>query len=146
MPLNTIGKLLGSADELKGLAARARRQRELQAAYVRCAPSELAAASRVKHLKSGTLVIVAQNAATAAKLRQQAPSLAALVRKLEPDVAALKVEVQISGYERRRPSSKHELGAEAVEQFDALAAGMPEGALKTAVSNLVRRRRNPTRR
>ena len=142
MPLNPIGKLLGTSDELKPLTARARRQRELQAAYVRCAPAELAAASRVKHLKQGTLVVVAGNAATAAKLRQLAPTLAASIRKLEAGVDTVKVEVQVANYERSRPSSKPVLTDSAVEKFDALAASMPEGALKTAVSNLVRRRRS----
>ena len=140
MPLNPIGKLIARADELKALSVRARRARELHALYLRCAPPELGASSRVKALRNGTLVVAATNAATAAKLKQLAPTVIAAIRKSEPEVIALKVEMDVTGrYERRVAPAKKPLGDKALEQFDALAKSMPESGLKAAVTRLVRR-------
>ncbi|HYC47937.1 MAG TPA: DciA family protein [Burkholderiales bacterium] len=138
MALKPIGNLLGASDELRGLTARARRQQALQAVYARCAPPELAASSRVKNLKNGTLVVMAANAATAAKLRQLAPTLAGAMRKFEPDVGTLRVEVLVTGYQRAPRSAKKPLGETAIARFDELARKMPDGGLKDAVARLVR--------
>lgn len=141
MPLHTIGKLLGATDELKAISARMRRLRDLQTLYVRSAPRELASASRVKNLRAGTLLVSTDNAAIAAKLKQLAPTLLALIRKTEAEVTGLRIEVQVSGAARERhpKSNKKPLSPDAIEKFDELAKRVEDGDLKTALANLVQR-------
>ena len=141
MPLHTIGKLLGATEELKALSARMRRLRELQTLYLRSAPRELASASRVKNLRAGTLLISAENAAVAAKLKQLAPTLLALIRKTEAEVTGLRIEVQVSGavHERVVKSRKKPLSLDAIQKFDELASRVEDRGLKTAIAKLVQR-------
>ena len=141
MPLHAIGKLLVATDELKALSARMRRLLELQTLYVRSAPRELANASRVKNLRTGTLLVSADNAAVAAKLKQLAPTLLASIRKTEAEITGLRIEVQVSGaaHERRYKSKKKPLSPDAIQKFDELAKQVDDGDLKTALANLVRR-------
>ena len=141
MPLHAIGKLLVATDELKALSARMRRLLELQTLYARSAPRELANASRVKNLRTGTLLVSADNAAVAAKLKQLAPTLLASIRKTEAEITGLRIEVQVSGaaHERAPESKKKALSPDAVQKFDELAKQVEDGDLKTALANLVRR-------
>ena len=143
MPLQKIGTLLGNTPELKALSVRARRMRELQTLYLRSAPLELASSSRVKNYRAGTLLIGADNAAVAAKLKQLAPSLLASIRKSEGEITGIRIEVQVSGAPsgRRKKSDKTPLSADAIEKFEALAKRVPAGGLKSALGNLVRRHR-----
>ena len=140
MPLRTFGTLLGATDELKALSAGVRRVRELQTLYAGSAPRELARASKVRSLRGGTLLVSADNAAIAAKLKQLAPTLLASIRKNEPEITGLKIEVQVSGalHEREPKSKKVPLGADAIQEFDELAKRMPDGDLKSALARLVR--------
>src|SRR5688572_7396685 len=141
MPLHAIGKLLVATDELKALSARMRRLRELQTLYVRSAPRELASASRVKNLRTGTLLVSADNAAVAAKLKQLAPTLLASIRKTEAEITGLRIEVQVSGalHERVIKSRKKPLSPDAIKKFDELANRVEDGGLKTAIAKLVQR-------
>lgn len=141
MPLHTIGNLLAASDELKTLSARARRLRQLQTLYVGSAPRELAQSSRVRNLRGGTLLICADNAAIAAKLRQLAPTLLASIRKSEAEITGIRIEVQVSGglHERVPKSRKTPLPADAIQEFDSLAKRVPDGTLKAALTRMVRR-------
>ena len=143
MPLHTIGNLLGAADELKALAAKTRRLRELQKLYCGSAPRELASSSRVKNLRAGTLFIAADNAAVAAKLRQLAPTLLVSLRESEAEITGIRIEVQVSGrlQERVPQSRKTPLTPDAIQEFDALAKRIPDGNLKAALARLVRHHR-----
>lgn len=143
MPLNTIGKLLGTTEALKALSARTRRLRELQTLYVRSAPRELASSSRVKSYRAGTLVISADNAAVAAKLKQLAPRVLVSIREIESEVTGIRIEVQVTGghSEARRKSLKSGLPPEAIKKFEELAASVANEDLKSALGRLVRRHR-----
>ena len=141
MPLNTIGKLLGTTEELKALSARTRRLRELQTLYDRSAPRELASSSRVKSYRAGTLVISADNAAVAAKLKQLAPRVLVSIREIEGEVTAIRIEVQVSSRhsEGRRKPLKSGLPPEAIKKFEELASSVVNEDLKSALGRLVRR-------
>ena len=70
MPLADIRKLIGSTAELASVRAQARKQVALQKAFEDCAPVELAQvikASRVGYIKAGTLILLADHAAAAAR-------------------------------------------------------------------------------
>src|SRR5688572_12512587 len=97
MPLHSLRDLLGTAEALKALTARVRRLKELQSLYVRTAPRELASLSRVKGCRAGTLFVLADNAAVAAKLKQLAPRLLAAIRENEAEITKVRIEVQVGG-------------------------------------------------
>ena len=143
MPVHTIGSLLGATEELKALSARALRVRQLQTLYAGCAPRELAQLSRVRNYRTGTLLVSADNAAVAAKLKQLTPTLLASIRKIEAEITGIRIEVQVSGavHERLPKSKKNALGADAIHKFDELAKRVPDGGLKSALSRLVRRQK-----
>jgi hypothetical protein len=139
MGLQRIDALLGAA-ELGALSAAARRVRVLDRAYRAAAPQELAARSRVKTCKARTLVVLAGNPAVAAKLRQMTGRLLAAIRQSAPDVAEIRIEVDVEGARsaERGGSAKAGLGQEAVRNFAALAQRVPEGPLKKALGDLVK--------
>lgn len=147
MPLQKLETLVSTSEELKGLSARTRRLRELQTIYVRSAPRRLAEASSVRNYRGGTLFVSAVNAAVAAKLRQLAPTLLASIRETEPEITALRIDVQVAGagYQRQPRSRKIAPGPAALEQLEALSESMSEGDLKAALTRLVRRQRGTNR-
>ena len=141
MPLHTFGELLGATDALKTLTARVRRLKELQSLYVRTAPRELASSSRVKGCRAGTLLVSADNAAVAAKLSQLAPRLLAAIRENEAEINQIRIEVQVTGREAifAYTPRKEALPASAIRRFGELAASIPDGALKAAISRFAAR-------
>jgi hypothetical protein len=147
MPLQTLGNLLGATQELKALTAGVRRMQRLQSLYVGTAPRELAKSSRVKSCEAGTLLLAADNAAVAAKLKQLAPRLLVSMRENEPEITKVRIEVQVGGRVRARVHEplKKGLTPGALSKLDGLAAGMPDGGLKSALARLVRRQRNAAR-
>jgi hypothetical protein len=139
MPLHTIGKLLSATEELQALQAHTRRLLQLQTLYFRSAPPELAASSGVKSYRAGTLFVLADNSAVAAKLKQLAPRLLASIRKIEAEVTAIHIQVQVRDTQRTYKSIKTALTPQAIEEFDALATRVTDAKLKLALANLVRR-------
>jgi hypothetical protein len=143
MSTRIIGDLLVATDELKALSSRTRRLRELQTWYLRSAPRELAASSRVKSYRAGTLCISADNGAVAAKLKQLAPTLLTSIRKNDAEITGIRIEVQVGKIPSLPPSrSKKALSPQAVSEFDALARKVGDDGLKLALANLVRRHRS----
>lgn len=147
MPLIRIGQLLGASAELKTVSARTRRMRELQTLYSASAPADLAKASRVKNLREGTLVIAADNAAIAAKLRQVAPRVLAKIGQSDPTITEVRVQVQVSGRARTAlpASRKSPLSAAALKKIEALSKHVESEELSSALARLVRHQRRPGR-
>jgi hypothetical protein len=129
------------AEELRMLAAGARRLVALQKIYSAAAPRELSAASRVKTCKGGTIVIVCDNAAVAAKLRQLTAGLLAAIQKSAAELTAIKVEVQVPGAPQERIPDSHKDGltVASVEKFADLCRRVPKGPLRSAIRKLVKR-------
>ena len=145
MAARKIGELLAGSGQLKTLSSEARRLAELERLIFEAAPRALSEATRVRNLRAGTLVISADNAAVAAKLRQLIPRLLVCVRKREPEVNGIRVEVQPGPRQRRpkRRSGKRPLPAAVIANFRCLAEGLRESPLKDAVNRLVRRHKKP---
>jgi hypothetical protein len=116
---------------------------ELQRAFSAIAPPGLAAASRVKYCRTGTLFVVADNPAVAAKLRQLAPRLLLLLQKLEAQVTGIHigVQVKIPANPAATGVKKSSLPVETIKVFEKLAERVPDSALKLALNNLVRHHR-----
>ena len=143
MPVQKIGDVIASSGNLQALTRKARRLRELQLLLSDAAPPLLAAASRVVDLKSGTLVVVSDNAAVAAKLRQLAPRLLQHVREQAIEVTGIRVEVQVKPHKIKTEEyfGKHPLPADAIQDLERLSDGLPPSQLKQALDRMVSRHR-----
>lgn len=141
MATRKIGEFLAVSGELKTLSREARRLAEVEQRLFEALPRALAEATRAKSLRAGTLVLSADNAAVAAKLRQLAPRLLLHVRKTEPEVSGIRIEVQPAPQQGRRagrPEKSHP-GAGTITNFQSLAAGLRDSPLKHALTRMVQR-------
>lgn len=93
MAARSLDKLLDSAPELASLTDHAARLLRLQQCYARTVPGYLAEVSRVANLKLDTLIVHADNAAVAAKLKQLEPSLRAEFGKQGIPLLAIQFKV-----------------------------------------------------
>jgi hypothetical protein len=142
VPVQKIGDVLAHSGNLTALAQRARRLSDLQQLLLEATPSALAAASRVTNLKAGTLVVLADNAAVAAKLRQLAPRLLKHVQKQQNEVTGIRVDVQVKTHKIKAEDevTKHPLPPEAIKDLGGLAEALPASPLKSALVRLLARR------
>jgi len=143
VPVQKIGDVIASSGDLKALARQARRLRDLEQFLFEATPSALARASRVANLKAGTLVILADNAAVAAKLRQLAPRLLLHFKERGVEVTVIRVEVQVKPHKIKAEDdiTKRPLPPDAIKDFSALSDALPASPLKSALARLVARRR-----
>lgn len=147
MPVQKIGDVIANSGNLTALARHARRLIDLQQLLLEATPSELAAASRVTDLKAGTLVVLADNAAVAAKLRQLAPRLLKHVQKQQLEVTGIRVDVQVKTHKIKAEDevTKRPLPPEAIQELEGLAETLAPSPLKNALDRLVARRSAPKR-
>ena len=141
MPARKIGDFLAVSGELKALSREARRLAEVEQRLFEALPRALAEAARVKSLRAGTLVLSADNSAVAAKLRQLGPRLLMHVRKLEPEVSGIRIEVQPAPQQGKRSGGPEKSlpGTATITNFQSLAEGLRESPLKSALERMVRR-------
>jgi hypothetical protein len=141
MPAHKIGDLLLQSGELRALSRRAQHLAELQRAVLEAIPRPLARVTRVKSLRSGTLLVAADNAAAAAKLRQLAPRLLEHLQKREGQVTGIRIEVQVAmqQFEPGKSSRKQALNARVITDFERLAGALKASPLRHAVIRLVQR-------
>lgn len=124
------------------LDGHASRLLRLQAVVALALPPNLARASRVANLKSGTLLIHADNGAVAAKLRQMAPRLVDVVRFEAAEVTGIDIRVQgrVADTGKARGETYDRIGNKAKQGLTSLEKTLPEGSrLRTALEWLVRR-------
>jgi hypothetical protein len=142
VPVQKIGDVIANSGNLTALARQARRLIDLQQLLLEATPSALAAASRVTDLKSGTLVILADNAAVAAKLRQLAPRLLKHVQKQRLEVTGIRVDVQVKTHKIKGEDevTKHSLPPDAITNLGALSESLSPSPLKSALVRLLARR------
>jgi hypothetical protein len=141
MPANKISSLLTATSGLKSLSLQAQGLIELQQIYSENAPAELFEASRVGYLKAGTLFLLADNGAIAAKLRQLTPRLLVNFRKRRKEITGIRVEVQVeSGREGKALKTKAQLSPAGVDALTSLVRALDDSPLKSAVRRLIRHR------
>ena len=124
------------------LTSHASRLVRLQAILAANLPASLARGVRVANLKSGKLVIHADNGAVAAKLRQLAPRLADLVRFEAAEVNGIEIRVQgRDGKPAQAPRpAPTGIGDQAKRGLTSLETSLPEGSrLRLALARLVER-------
>jgi len=135
--VHAIGSLIASLDDLKAIHVRATRHAQLQLVYRAAVPKELARRSRVIDERSGTLVIAADTSGVAAKLRQLVPRIVADIVKCEPEVTAIRVEVQVNEDVVKRRPFRPQMTPQALKDLAALRDALPESPLRQALSRLV---------
>jgi hypothetical protein len=142
VPVQKIGDVIARSGDFQALARHARRLSDLQQLLLEATPSALAAASRVTDLKAGTLVVLADNAAVAAKLRQLAPRLLKHLQKQQAEVTGIRVDVQVKTHKIKAEDevTKPPLPPEAIKDLGGLAEALPPSPLKSALVRLLARR------
>jgi hypothetical protein len=146
MTAHKIGEILASTGQLTAWSRAAQRLAELERLLLSAAPRALSEATRIKSFRAGTLVVSADNAAVASKLKLLAPQLLIQIRDREPEVTGIRVEVQPAPGAGPGKTAKRALDGAAIAEFQSLAAGLADSPLKSAVERLVQRRKKTGKR
>jgi hypothetical protein len=144
MAAHKINFYLNSSDRLRSLTQATRHIAELQQVLMDIAPPELTQACRVKQLRDGTLTLLAENAAIAAKLKQLAARLLTSYQKQGVEVTAIRIEVQVKEA-ATAPAAKREpkrLSIETIENLEGLAGQLEDSPLKQALTTMAARQRD----
>ena len=134
-----LSQFLKEAPSLQPLVGRLERIGQLQRIYNETVPSVLARASRIGSIEGTTLIIIAFSGTVAAGLKQRLPSLLLEMQATEPQVTAIRVDVQLEVTNVN--SSKKQrltLSSVAFQSLASLQATLPNSALKTALQRLLR--------
>lgn len=128
MAARSLHRLLGDAPDLARLADHAATLGRLQEVYAACVPTYLVETSRVANFKLETLVVHADNASVAAKLKQLEPRMRAEFARLGYPVAVLQFKIQPRRPEPLRMSSGRDahLSEAARTSLFALTSDLPE--------------------
>ena len=124
------------------LSAQAGHLLKLKRLYERAIPAALARHGRVANVKSGNIIIHAQNGAVAAKIRQLAPRLAEVFRREGVDLNEILVRVQPSTLvsAERNTQIRSSIGEEAKQGLTTLAQKLPQDSpLRKALDRFVER-------
>lgn len=143
MTARRIDFFIRNSDRLRSLADGARQSAELQHILLNTVPPGLARACHVQHLRSGTLTLLAENAAVAAKLKQLIPRLLITYRKRGSQVTSIRVDVQ-AWRTLTVPDvriKKQQLPIESIRHFENLADRLQDSPLKEAVLRLAAHQR-----
>ena len=143
MSARKINFYLNSSDRLRSLTHEARRNAELHQVLVNIAPLELTQACRVKQLRDGTLTLLAENAAIAAKLKQLAARLLVAYQKQRCEVTSIRIEVQVREAVAAPAAARESkrLSIETIENLEKLAEGLEDSPLKQALTTMAARQR-----
>ena len=143
MSAHKINFYLNSSDRLRSLTHDAQRIAELHQVLVNTAPPELTQACRVKQLRDGTLTLLAENAAIAAKLKQLAARLLASYQKLRSQVTSIRIEVQVREAAAKPGTGREHksLSVESIGYLENLAGQLQDSPLKQALTTMVGRHR-----
>ena len=143
MPARKLDFYINASKRLRSLAADARRLAQLQQLFLQHAPPSLTRASHVSQWRAGTLFLLAENAAIAAKLRQLAPRLLTTFQIQGVEVTSIRIGVQV-GEGPAQPQSLRKikpLSVETIENLQHLAEALDDSPLKQALTNLAAHQR-----
>lgn len=142
MQARSLEDCLKADDDIARLSGHAARLLRLRHAFETAVPRTLARSTRVANFKLGKLVIHADNAAAAAKLRQIVPTLVDVFRNEAAEVTGIEIKVQ-PRHDRRMPfpqDARPPLGARAKQGLTSLAGSLPaDSPLRAALQRLAKR-------
>ncbi|MES2355779.1 MAG: DciA family protein [Pseudomonadota bacterium] len=139
-----LSTFIEEVSALKLLEAPLKRIRELHRIYSAVAPPALLKVSRVGYLNDNSLVLIVSNGTAGASLRQQLPTLLANIQALEPQITAIKIEVQVGNlYTSPRGNTEgkeRRLSPAGAKNLTQLANELPDDSpLQQAVKRLAGR-------
>jgi hypothetical protein len=114
----------------------------IQQLYSQTVPPSLAKLGQVGSFHDGTLIIVAENGAAAAKLKQVIPEIAQKLSQRLAQTIEVRVSVQVdplAGKSAPRRKQKPPLSNAAIQSLRELADDLPPSPLKEEVALLVTR-------
>ncbi len=143
MPARRINFYLNTSDRLRSLTHEVRRNAELHQVLVNVAPPELTKACCVKQLRDGTLTLLAENAAIAAKLKQLTARLLVAYQKQRSEVTSIRIEVQVreAASDAAPARQVKRLSIETIENLEKLAGDLEDSPLKQALTTMAARQR-----
>ncbi len=141
---NLLQRYLGSGDALGRLSEHAARLRRLQATLEATLPPAYAGACAVANLKGDTLVLIARNGATAARIKQLAPTLQRELAAAGTLVKRIDVRVRLGGAETERAAPQaRRLPAAGRQSLADLAASLPaDSPLRESLEHMIARSRD----
>ena len=139
-----LQRFLGGGDALEALHEHAMRLRRIQGALETELPAALSSACGVANLKGDQLVLLARNGATAAKLRQMAPSLQSSLAARGFPIGRIQVKVQLQPeIPEATPARARTISADSLQSLRQLATSLPEASpLRASVEHLIERSRS----
>jgi hypothetical protein len=137
VPAHKIDFYLTAANPLRALAAEVRHLTELQQTFLKAAPPALTQSCRVGALRGDILILLADNAAIAAKLKQLTARLLTSFRNQGFKATSIQIRVQVDRpwADPAAPRSKR-LSPETIENFEKLAGELEDSPLKRALSTM----------
>jgi hypothetical protein len=143
MPAHKLDFYFNSSDSLRSLTRAAQRIADLQQVLLNSAPPALTQYCRVKQFRDGTLTLLAENAAIAAKLKQLTARLLTTYRKQRPQITSIHIEVQVREVAPDlTPKSKSlRLSIETIKNLERLASQIDDPNLKQALTRMATRQR-----
>jgi hypothetical protein len=136
----TAARLLASAESAGHLIAQAEQLMTLRRLAASVLPVELRRSAAVANVKQGKVVIFAENAAIAAKLRLLEPALLDAFAREALQVTGLQVRVQVPDASKAHPRMKRaRLAPGPAASLDRLAKSLPDSELSRAVARLAKR-------
>ena len=133
-----VGLLLTSLPELQALNRELRQLAELQSTLAQVLPGNLATSTSVALVKTGELILFANNGAVAAKLRQMAPRILDALRARGQELTGIRVQVQVSIRDNPLPQKQISLSSGARRAIDSLSERLVASPLKAALTRLGR--------
>lgn len=131
-----VGLLLDSLPELQALRSELRQLADLQNTLADALPENLAACTNVALVKAGELVLVSENAAVAAKLRQMAPRILIVLHERGFKIKGIRLKVQVSIRDNPLPQKRISLGSGAQTAIDSLSKRLGPSPLQEALIRL----------
>jgi hypothetical protein len=141
MRLPKIDRILSADRELQPVLEKAREIRALAGLVDGFLPPDLACQVRVANFREGTLVVIAQNPAVAAKLRLLAPSLNRFLLKQQFQVSSVSLRVQPNSAQKglaARQKTAH-FSTHTMESLRQLEERMEPSPAREALARLLRR-------
>lgn len=141
MPALKLRHYLQAEGELQPLVAKALEIDALSKLCKDFLPPELAPLVVAANLKNGRLVVLAANAAAAAKLKLLSESLSEFLLKQGSKVNSVSVRVQPGGDHTvdAAPQKRPQLSAATIAELQRLHGRMPESSARKALETLLKR-------
>lgn len=134
----SLGKILGSTEQLRGLIDQARQNTELLLRVRASMPEALRAHCHAAHIQDQQLVLFTDSPAWVMRLRFSSPQILSGMRATLPNLRGIRVRVQLA--ERKLQARKRHvvLSNEARRHLKEAAAGIDNSELAAALERLSR--------